>query len=1030
MASSSANPTGTDLGPLISEEQLNKILKRRAPAAAPGQSGASSGKKPLAKKPTGPTLKRDKYLREESTDGSITHPGKRYKVRDRDLEIVTREMDAITPFVVAREAENNASFDADVYPEWRRAPGWNACSSNSIEVNAKQARHIERKDVGLASLMHLNDDAMKRDGATLVTYQEMQAAINDSVNLSLLGQAENCNVHWKFLVKSNRETATLAYARNNAEELLRSVPADGGRYRLTPMQRIATALMLEPRAEETVEVAVKKIFERGALGVRLAKAPSQPLNFIINNLSVASGKTWETIYATMSAVATPLAWRATNETFMAKRKNGSQQAAGLTELPPYGSQLELCRVVIALVPSPMIDHWAKTSEQLAQTFGEHKWITWSGTAPIRRATKKQEGIKRTLPVAVEACKTSKCALFWVMEATTKSSAAATRTGPQFAIPYRIVDEGTGTKHIEPRNYDPESPYMKTVICNATLDQLQKRTVHQRQHPLRVALDGETLDLSRQRHAALMTMCSQPSWLRLAVANSLAPLMPQGVLKIAMKVRVASLAARLNKTDMIISSTDDLIKGLVMRGANCMDPAERTAIENKCRAILHRTDKSESIAGSLHNSIEQVKADRKTITEALTEARRGRIPGELPRPEERAFEQDLERQDRALATMERLFTQLHEAIAGDPPPECPVTFDPIPAEHVCLCPSCAVILDHRMLEKLGWKCPCCRQKWNDGVVSAKQVADVVAQVPQPEEPAKDDDAGADAPSADLAHDTAALVQSYRDASKDKCASSLDAVVRSIAIALRYKPKGIRILLCCSVYGTAHHTSDQARNEEENTAKTRDFILKALPQLTSALTIGRGPRALDSYKANDDTNRLLIIDTSRGSTTMAGLDLQNTDLLIFDRLGSFAEDSTGTPRLVQSIGRIMRAQERTREERRQDAKHYAKTGKSVHSAKMVVFICHERAAAPGTSSSNPFPIDELPSDEEEEDPSDSEFQHSDDDMDVDHMDREVQDEEESLSASANATPEPAPQRERTVPMVRIEGVGLVRMATLTG
>ena len=1016
MASSSNGCGGTDLGPLISGQELEEITKSRAldeaaakaaKAATAGQSGTSAGKKPVAKgkaKVVQPKKRgKDEVADgppEESTDGSITHPGKRYKVADRDLEVVLRELAALAQFVAQREIDNNNSFDTETYPEWRRAATLLNQPPSALRADV---HHVERKDVGLASLMSLDDEAMMRDGATLVTYQEMQAAINDNVNLSLLGQAENSSVHWKFLMRSNRETATLAYARDHAEELLASVPSDGGRYRLTPMQRIATALMLEPRADVTVEVAMKKIHENGALGVRLCKAADQPLNFVINNLSVASGKTWETIYATMSHVATPLAWRATTEAYMAKKRAGNPQAAGLTELPPYGDKVMLCRVVIALVPRPMIDHWVKTSEQLAETFGEHKWITWSGIAPLQKATKKRPGIKRTLPTAVDACTAGNCSLFWVMEATTKSSSAATRTGPQWAIPFRIVDEGTGTRHIEPRNYDPESPYMKTIICNATLDQLQKRTVHQRQHPLRVALDGETLDLSRHRHAALMTMCSQPSWLRLAVANSLAPLMPQGVLKIAMKVRVASLAARLNKSDMIISSTDDLIKGLVMRGCSgSMDPSERAAIEERCRAILHRTDKSKSIADSLNNSIEQVKADRKTIGETLVEARRGHVPGELPSSTQRALEQDLERQDRALATMERLFTQLHEAIAGDPPPECPVTFDPIPAEHVCLCPSCAVILDHRMLEKLGWKCPCCRQKWNNGVVSAKQVADVVAQVSPQEEAGKDGAADDAAPVPNGVDDTAALVKAYQDASRDKCASSLDAVVRSIAIALRYKPKGIRILLCCSVHGTARHSTDQAKMEEENTAKTRDFILKALPQLDSALTIGRGPRALDSYKANDDTNRLLIIDTSHGSTTMAGLDLQNTDLLIFDRLGSFAEDSTGTPRLVQSIGRIMRAQERTREERRKDMKHYAKTGQSVHPAKMVVFVCHERATAPGASASNPeWVVDEdnhyslLSEDEEEEEDamslSEFEFEGSPDLVE---------------EFSENATPVPAP------------------------
>ena len=273
----------------MTEEELGEIVNSRAPASEAGQSRASAGKKPAYKlKSKGPALKRSKEASgkdplEESTDGSITHPGKRYKVRDRDLEVVQRELAAIAPFVATREAENNASFDADVYPEWRRAPGWDAHFTTQ-PPNPKEARHIERKDVGLASLMHLDDETMKREGAALVTYQEMQAAINDNVNLSLLGQAENSSTHWKFLVKSNRETATLAYAQSHTEELLRSVPSDGGRYRLTPMQRIATALMLEPRAEETVEVALKKIHERGALGVRLRKAPNQPLNFIINNL--------------------------------------------------------------------------------------------------------------------------------------------------------------------------------------------------------------------------------------------------------------------------------------------------------------------------------------------------------------------------------------------------------------------------------------------------------------------------------------------------------------------------------------------------------------------------------------------------------------------------------------------------------------------------------------------------------------------------------------------------------------------------
>ena len=106
------------------------------------------------------------------------------------------------------------------------------------------------------------------------------------------------------------------------------------------------------------------------------------------------------------------------------------------------------------------------------------------------------------------------------------------------------------------------------------------------------------------------------------------------------------------------------------------------------------------------------------------------------------------------------------------------------------------------------------------------------------------------------------------------------------------------------------------------------------LTSALTIGKGGAALNDYLKEDDTNRLLVINTADGSTTMAGLNLQNSDLLLFDRLNTYY--GCDTARLVQSIGRIMRAQKRTPEQRVEDARFYRKNGRSVHAPKLLVFI----------------------------------------------------------------------------------------------
>ena len=933
MAPLSGDDSDLDLGPLISPEELSTIVKKRPLAL--DEVGC------LAEERTSEAA--DKKLRAipGPAEPLVVRASERYPVTPADLEVAERELAELAPLVAKREADNNATYYLDAYPAWRlrKDP-----DTGATLPGTEASSHIRRREVGLNKLMRVDDPVMKRDGAALVTYKAMQGAINMEVNLSLLGLSEGSYRSWYFLVKSNRETATLDFVRRRLKQLMSTVPAEGGRYRLTPMQRIATALMLEHPADVPVQLEMRQKGPPTVKAVVYRQELDQPSNFIINNLSVASGKTWETIFATMSRVATPTAWEATRDEYVRQRAKGRVVPTGLRQMVPEDCPVRLCRVVIALVPAPMIEHWVTTSEQLAETFGEHKWITWQGIAPVRKGTRRVTTIKRELPVAVEACEAKKCALFWVLEATTKSSSAATRTGPQFAIPYKIVDEGTGTKHIEPRSYDPESPCMKTIICNATLEQLQNRTNCQRTHPMRVALEGDNLDLANWGHCALMTMLSVPSWLRLAVAYSLAPVMPQGLLKISMRVHVATLSARINQTDMIISSTDELIKGLVMRiFPSSLDPSERTAIEARCHAILHRTDRSVSIAASLASAIEQTKKDRKELPKPPKPSFPHPETGQLEfSADERRLMNDIERQDRALATMERLFKQLHEGIAGDPPPECPVTFDPIPAEHVCLCPQCAMILDHRILSKLEWKCPGCRAKWNDGVVSATQVASVMTEgPPKPEEDEEPDDELKPAPNGE--GDTPALIRAYQDAGKTKCGSSLEAVVRSIQIAMRYQPKGMRILLCCSVYGNARYTNDQARQEEENTAKTREFILKSVPALDSALTIGRkGSRALHSYQQDDDTNRLLIIDTAHGSTTMAGLDLQNTRLLLFDRL-AFGERTVDTPKLVQSIGRIMRAQKRTPSQRAADAEYYRIHGKSVHPPKLVVFINNENNPA---------------------------------------------------------------------------------------
>ena len=69
-------------------------------------------------------------------------------------------------------------------------------------------------------------------------------------------------------------------------------------------------------------------------------------------------------------------------------------------------------------------------------------------------------------------------------------------------------------------------------------------------------------------------------------------------------------------------------------------------------------------------------------------------------------------------------------------------------------------------------------------------------------------------------------------------------------------------------------------------------------------------------------------------MAGLDLPETDIILFDRLGEGG--NIDTAKIVQSIGRAIRAQKKGVEENKRDHDYYRNHGHSRHPPKIVVFI----------------------------------------------------------------------------------------------
>ena len=894
---------------------------------------------------------------------------------DRDhVATVARELDAIRGHIFQREEENNAAFDKREYPEWRLVPpgrlpavAVTAIAPASIPNSPPREEDVfapapvparaptgppgrdlaTGKKLALHRLLSCEDDEMKKHGAVLVTYAAFVRASNEKVDLTLLGHVDDDGYSMSFKIsKSNRESVTFQYAAKNLKELITAVPAFNGDHKLTGMQRLSTALMTTGY-DKSVHLMVKAKSTIGCDACYLLP-PHEQTDIIINNLTVASGKTRATIFCTMRHVATAEAFAKTQASFTQYRLIGHRQRGSGLHATPFidAVQTKMARVVIALVPAPVLQQWVDASQKLATTFGNDAWITWCGLASTTtgggRGSKKvpKTTKPKTLPEAIKLTEERKCSLFWVLEANTKSSAAALFTAPEYALPYRIIDEGTGSHLTEPRTTKKQSICRYTVICNATLEQLKDHTNQQPKHPLRRAMDGRNMDLSSSRHCAIATLCSLPSWLRLVTGLSMAPLMPQGILKICMRVQVKSLAGTLNKgSDMVLTSTDDLIQGLILDNSSAMTSGEKTELTNKCRSILNRADPSVSIADNLKQAIADVQADEDSLLPMPTpEVEGGRLT-----TEQIIVADGLKRYKRVYSTMRRLFANLLTALCPDPPPECPITLDAIEPENVCILSCCTTLIDKQCLEHITNKrCPMCRAPIT-GVASASQAADALSaskpKAPEPEQAAP--------PTLKLrAGDTDGLVEAFRNAAGTKCNSSLEAVVKSLEVALKFKPKGLRVLLCCNVWGGAR-TYNASLDEEKNTHRTCEFLRKALPALTSVGTIGKGPKSkLPEYKAFDNKNHVFIIDTSARSTTMAGLDLPETDIILFDRLGNGG--SIDTAKIVQSIGRAIRVQKKGLDENKADHAHFREHGRSRHAPKLVVFIDKYKAAVHATAT----------------------------------------------------------------------------------
>ena len=840
---------------------------------------------------------------------------------NKDVARIEKWMDAHKKEVYDLELANNIGFTNSTFPTWR-------CVAGSRTLKPPE-------EYGYDHILRSQDFRRAEDHA-FVSYESLNEASQLESDVQLLGCVSNAEryregTYGGFLSWSNNETKTFDYVRGHIKELLQTVPLFGGSYRSTYAQRLGEAIKGACLPID-VKVMMKKCNNAASQSGKtvclgLSKDENVMLHF--QKDPTGAGKTSSAIIQAMSGIVTDAAWGRSSAWFAEHGTTGTRmEHLGLREMPPTIADYDvgLARVAIALVPENLMSQWETTALEVSKAFEREfgkGFFVWAGSNCIARKTQTRDGIKRVLSVAHSWTKQDKKALFWILKADTHSSKVALRESPNLSVWYRIYDEMTGNNGTEPRGgYEQQSVCLHNVIVNATVKQLERQTNYQPNHPMRLALQGHNLSLKSPKHAAIVTLCSSPAWLRRMVGDSMAPLMPTGIQRIALNVRVQSLAGLAKASDLLLTTPESLIQKLLDNGgSHGLVGHERRELVQRCVSMLSYDAGGASVHSKLTNALETTKND---LTEIPPDQRAD--PGQQLSSEQWQTNSDLQRMRLAHKTMIRLFERLLEAVCSDPRPQCPVTLDDIPIERTCILTCCGVVVDAIIVPQLtNQRCPACRKSLKEGVLRVSQAVEVIQKAQAPPEPKPE------APEEKLAvvpvGDVDALIEAYKAKAGLSCKSSIEAVTTALQLALQWKPAGLRVLLCFNI-------SDYCDDDFTRTREIRRVLMETVRGLTSVDAVRRRSSDLADYKADDPTNRVLLINTGHGSSSVAGLDLGNTHLVLFDNMAE--RGSVSAASVVQAIGRAMRPQKSSLEQAERNVVHYEKHSKSAHPPKLVLTI----------------------------------------------------------------------------------------------
>ena len=790
------------------------------------------------------------------------------------------EMDKMRPSLEFTAKQDADAFEGKIdLPQWRDADGTRTATS-----------HKSIEDL-------LNTDARF---IPYPLFAEMQH--HDSQLATLGGVPTDGRVTNPFLRSSNKEVDTFNHIYDNMEEVLRPVIRETDDFALRPQQRLAIGAYLQ-RYPMELHARVRRMGDACTLASQVGMAPLTRPNISLVNFATGNGKTVMGITMAMTEICDPQLWKGLQERWRPSLwSNSSVEGLGLTRCNCLSTQ-DLARVVIAFVPTPLMDQWKHTAGLVNDAMrleNKYGFEIWEGLGVLQRSggAGGQETVRRTLREAHRRSRETGEAILWIVPAKTESAYQTVRDDPRLAFASKLVDEGTSTT--DPRQYAPESPPITNIFLQATVDRLAKATANQPRHPIRVALSNQTYDPHNTEHAAIFHMLSLPDWLRFMVGNGMADVMPCGLKRIGLKIRVQSLSGRLLKSDLTITGIDALLKTVLTNvgGDAVLEAQERDDLREKCQRILGTSAAPDPAAAETEGTIyERLRAAESSVNKQMTDLPQKPPPQNPPvrlTHEEEQYWFGIEDKRRAYNATMRMFGALADSMSPDQPAECPITLDDIPPEHAAIFPCCTNLFDGRHRHRLGKNCPMCNQPLMDGILNAQQAATAIGgeAPPAPKEPIRDA-----TPEECIVDDEPKLIEALEALSSEDNAfsGSIKAVVETIRTFLRYKPKGARILLAFACEG----------NENQATRQTRATLSAALPGLLNSIEAitAKAVQTIKAFVTEDDSNRVLLINTNDRSLSLEGLDLWTAQLIILDKMGSH---SLKPATVVQAIGRIMRPQ----------------------------------------------------------------------------------------------------------------------------